>query len=206
MKFLVLLLTILFSFNCYAAGLPCDADSLIKLGINNVQAQALGCDTGTGNQTVTGTLTTSGAVTVASGGITETGAIVKNSADAGTFTIGETCVTEAVDSGAGTQTITAAIPAAAVVLGVSCRVDTVIAGAGAASFALGDGTDADLYGTGLAFAEGTTVDATDYTASPLTQAWSASAAVLTMTANAGQFDSGSITCCTTHILTAGPAS
>lgn len=115
------------------------------------------------------------------------------------FRIKNNCVTEAVDSGAGTQAITDAIPAAAVVLGVSCRVGTVIAGAGAASWSLGDGVDADLYGTGLAFGAGTLVDADDYVASPLTQAWSASAADLTMTANAGQFDSGSVTCCVQYV-------
>lgn len=126
--------------------------------------------------------------------------------DAGYMAIKSNCVTEAVDSGAGTQTIPALIPARARTLGVSCRVDTVIAGAGAASFSLGDGTDADLYGTGIAFAAGTTVSTSNYTANPLTQAWSTSAQALTMTANAGQFDSGSITCCAHYIDFTAPTS
>lgn len=109
------------------------------------------------------------------------------------------CVSDAVDSGAGTHVLTGVIPADVLSLGVTCRVTTVIEGAGAASFALGDGTDADLYGTGIAFAAGTTVTQANYTASPLTQAWSSSAGDLTMTANAGQFDSGNITCCSFYL-------
>lgn len=126
--------------------------------------------------------------------------------DGGNMGLKTSCVTELVDSGAGTQTIPALIPAKVDVLGVSCRVDTVIVGAGATTFSLGDGTDADLYGAGLAFAAGTTVSTTNYTANPDTQAWSASAGALTMTANAGQFDSGAITCCAHYFDFTAPSS
>jgi hypothetical protein len=108
------------------------------------------------------------------------------------------------DGGAGTEVSTTFIPAAAIVLGVVARVTTVIAGAGASTFALGDGTDADLYGTALAFAADTTVDHTDWTASPLTHSWSASAQALTLTADAGQFDSGVIRLTVFYIDTTAP--
>lgn len=126
--------------------------------------------------------------------------------DGGYLDTQSTCVTNTTDEGAGTSTISSVIPAGAVVLGVTCRVDSTISGAGASTFSLGDGTDADLYGTGIAFAAGTTIDETDYTASPLTQAWSASSGDLIMTANAGQFDAGSITCCSHYFVTSAPAS
>lgn len=50
----------------------CKASDLVGLGINNIQAQALGCDTQVGNTAITGTLTTSGALTTTSGGHTVT--------------------------------------------------------------------------------------------------------------------------------------
>lgn len=134
------------------------------------------------------------------------GTITMTNTDGGLTSYVDTCVTETTDSGAGTETITGVIPAGAVLQSLSCRVDTVIAGAGASTFSLGDGTDADLYGTALAFAAGTTVDTSDFTASPATQAWSASAGDLTMTANAGQFDSGAITCCSKSITSTAPTS
>lgn len=132
--------------------------------------------------------------------------VLFKSSDGGTANIKSNCVTEAVDSGAGTQAITSVIPARAMTLGVTCRVDTVIVGAGATTFSLGDGTDADLYGAGIAFAAGTTVSTSNYTAKPINQAFSTSAANLTMTANAGQFDSGSITCCAHYVDFTAPTS
>jgi len=125
-------------------------------------------------------------------------------ADGAALNIKVNSVSDATDSGAGTQVLTGVIPAGVTCLAVTCRVTTVIVGAGAASFSLGDGTDADLYGAGIAFAAGTTVDHTDYTASPLTQAWSDSAGDLTLTANAGQFDSGNITCSCFYLDTTAP--
>lgn len=113
-------------------------------------------------------------------------------------------VTDDTDSGASTQVLTGVIPAGVTCLAVTCRVNTIIAGASLTTWSLGDGTDADLYGTTLALAAGTTVDHTDYTASPLTQAWSASAGNLTMTAAAGQFDSGNITCNCFYLDTIAP--
>lgn len=150
-------------------------------------------------------------VTLKDGVVTQTGAsssvgVTSSDADGGSISIASNCVTDDTDSGAGTQVLTGVIPAGATSLAVTCRVDTIIVGAGAASFSLGDGTDADLYGTTLAFAAGTTVDETDYTADPRTQAWSTSAGDLTLTANAGQFDSGTITCCSHYYHVTAPAS
>ena len=113
-------------------------------------------------------------------------------------------VTETTDSGAATDTITGLIPAGATCLSVTCRVTTVLAGSGLTTWSLGDGTDADLYGTALTLTLGTTVDHSDYTAGPLTQAWSASAGNLTMTAAAGQFDSGEIVCSCVYMDVTAP--
>jgi hypothetical protein len=67
---------------------------------------------------------------------------------------------------AATSTITLNIPATARVLDVSGILTTAITGPGAA-WTLGDGTDADRFGTGLAIAVNTTFDMTDWTADGL---------------------------------------
>ena len=126
--------------------------------------------------------------------------------DGGAMNMKTNCVTDDTDSGAATHVLTAVIPAGVQSLGVTCRVNTILAGSGLTTWSLGDGTDTDLYGTTLVLAAGTTVDNTDYTAGPLTQAWSASAGDLTMTAAAGQFDSGNITCCANYIDMTAPTS
>jgi hypothetical protein len=126
--------------------------------------------------------------------------------DDGQLNISSNCVTDDTDSGASTQVLTGVIPAGATSLGVTCNVNTIIAGASLTTWSLGDGTDADLYGTTLALAAGTTVDESDYTAGPLTQAWSSSAGDLTMTAAAGQFDSGNVTCCSHYMHVTAPSS
>ena len=130
-------------------------------------------------------------------------AIPLNDGTAGTvgaaINIKKSCVTETTNSGAATETITNVIPAGVTAMQVTCRVTTILAGTSLTTWSLGDGVDVDLYGTALALAAGTTVDETDYTASPLTQAWSAAAQSLTMTAAAGQFDTGSITCCAFYL-------
>ena len=126
--------------------------------------------------------------------------------DSGYSELGTNCVTTTTNSGSGTQTLTAVIPADVRSLGVSCRVDTVLAGSGLTTWSLGDGTDADLYGAALAKTEGTIVDQTTYTANPLTQAWSTNAGNLTMTAAAGVFSSGAVTCCSHYVKFIAPTS
>ena len=94
------------------------------------------------------------------------------------------------NSGIGTATATNLIPAGSLVIGIDARITTVIAGAGMASFSIGDGSDADRWGTGIALAAGTTVTLADATinAAPIY----AAATSVVLTANAGQFDSGVI--------------
>lgn len=128
------------------------------------------------------------------------------SSDTGYMSIRSNCVTETTNSGAGTHVIDDVFPARSRALGVTCRVDTVLAGTGLTTWSLGDGTDADLYGASLAKTAGTVVDESTYTASPLTQAWATSAADLTMTAAAGQFDSGAVTCCGYYYEFTAPSS
>lgn len=118
--------------------------------------------------------------------------IIRKAANGAALNIKTNTVTVTTDGGQSTETIAGVIPAGALSLGIVARVTTILAGESLTTWSLGDGTDADLYGTTLALAAGTTVDHSDYTASPLTQAWSASAGDLTMTAAAGQFDSGVI--------------
>lgn len=120
----------------------------------------------------------------------------------GRLVISSNTVTDDTDSGAGTQVLTGVIPAGVTCVQISCHVDVVIVGAGASTFDLGDGTDADLYGAAIAFAAGTTVTHADYTAAVTTNAWSATADDLTMTADAGQFDTGTISCTCHYLSTA----
>jgi hypothetical protein len=92
--------------------------------------------------------------------------------------------------GAGTVTATNLIPAGSLVIGVDARVTTVIAGAGLGSFSIGDGSDADRWGTGIALTAGTTVTLANATITSVPIYAAATSVVLT--ANAGQFDSGVI--------------
>lgn len=132
--------------------------------------------------------------------------IAQYTGDDGYNAFGTNCVTTTTNSGSSTQTLTAVIPADVRSLGVTCRVDTVLAGSGLTTWSLGDGTDADLYGGSLAKTAGTIVDQTTYTANPLTQAWSTNAGNLTMTAAAGVFSSGAVTCCSHYVKFIAPTS
>lgn len=127
--------------------------------------------------------------------ITVKGNIVRQATNGGSLNVKINTVTEAVDSGAGTQAITNLVPAGAFVIGLDYTVGTIIAGAGASTFDLGvSGGDTDLFGAAIAFAAGTTVTGVDYTAAPTSFPISSSAQSLLMTADAGQLDSGEITC------------
>lgn len=161
--------------------------------------------TTTDDLTVTG-LATVGETLGVTGAITGSGAIVKAGTNGALLSlqVAETNLT--TDGGAGTETATGAVPAGAVVLAVVARVTTILAGSGLTTWSLGDGTDADLYGTGLALAADTTVDSSDWTASPLTHAWSASAGDLVLTAAAGQFDSGVVNLQVFYVKPTAPTS
>lgn len=92
-----------------------------------------------------------------------------------------------VSGGAGTVTLTAAIPDGAVNVIAVARVTTIIVlGGGGASWKLGDSDD-DRYGTGLALTAGTVVDPRNYTAAPGSFAADTD---ITLITNAGTFTSG----------------
>ena len=74
-------------------------------------------------------------------------------------------------------TATDLIPAGAVVFGVLVEVTTLATGA--ATFSVGDGTDADKWGTGIAVALGTKTSGSDFTAGDPTHYAAATSVVLT---------------------------
>lgn len=112
-----------------------------------------------------------------------------------TWTNGLVTLDMATATGTGTGTITSpttAIPANSLVLGMTCKVTTVLAGAGLTTFSIGDGTDADRWGTGIAIAAGTTVNLGATTiASPV---YYSSATSIVLTAAAGVFSTGVLSC------------
>jgi hypothetical protein len=88
-----------------------------------------------------------------------------------------------------TVTATNLIPAGATVLGVTVRVTTLIAsGDGGTTFTIGDGTDADAWGTGIAFAAGTVTSGTAFTVTTPLHYAAATSVVLTCTG--GTFNAG----------------
>lgn len=96
----------------------------------------------------------------------------------------------AVVSAMSGATVTAAslIPAGSVVIGVTVRVTTLIEGA--ASFTIGDGTDADRWGTGIAVAAGTTTTGADSTITSVPIYAAATSVVLTATGS--NFTAGAV--------------
>lgn len=96
----------------------------------------------------------------------------------------------AVVSAMSGATVTSAslIPAGSVVLGVTVRVTTLIEGA--TSFTVGDGTDADRWGTGIAVAAGTTTTVADTTITSVPIYAAATNVVLTATGS--NFTAGAV--------------
>lgn len=86
MKTLVILAVLFFAGDAFA---QCRAQDLVGLGINNIQAQALGCDRLVGNTSITGTLTSSGALTTTAGGHTITAGGLTVTAGGATITAGK---------------------------------------------------------------------------------------------------------------------
>ena len=99
--------------------------------------------------------------------------------------------TKTTASGTGTETIANAIPAGAVVLGVTARVTTILAGTSLTTWSIGLSVDTDRWGTGLALAAGTTTTGADFATDVQPTVYPA-ATDLVLTAAAGQFDSGVI--------------
>jgi hypothetical protein len=85
-------------------------------------------------------------------------------------------------------TWTAAIPAGALVLGVTARVVTLITGA--TTFNIGDGTDADRWGASIALAKGTVTTGANFTiTSPV---YYAAATNIVLTKNGNNFTAGAV--------------
>ena len=106
-----------------------------------------------------------------------------------------TVINMATATGTGTGTITSpttALPAGTLIKFVVCRVSPALAGAGLTTFSLGDGVDADRWGTTLAITLNTLINVANYTtASP---AYQIAAGSLVLTAAAGVFSTGILTC------------
>ena len=92
------------------------------------------------------------------------------------------------------------IPAGAVLVGLTTRVTALITGA--TSFDIGDGSDVDRWGAGIAVAATTTSDNTDWTSGIISGF--PSAQDVTVTANGGNFTGGTIRA-TAHYMTAEAA-
>lgn len=101
-------------------------------------------------------------------------------------------------------TLSEGIPAGSIVLGVTIRVTTLITGDSGVSLSIGDGTDADRWGTGIAFAAGTTTDGTDFTITSVPIY--AAATDIVLTPNAGAFTAGAVTITVHYFTTTAPTS
>ena len=186
---------------------------VIKVGdgataYNSLAAAAV---TASGTQTLTNKTITSPTI---SGGTINNTVIGGTTPAAGTFT------TAAVSGGNGiattvthastlldissSSTATDLIPANSLVLGVTINVKTIIVGTTAVSFAIGDGTDVDRWGTGIAFTAGTKTNIADFTiASPQ---YYGSATDVVLTPDAGTLDTGEVRIAVHYIsLTAATA-
>ena len=103
-------------------------------------------------------------------------------------------------SSGATCTAANLIPAGSLVLGVDTRVTTLITGA--TSYSIGDGTDADRWGAGIAVAAGTTSGIANFTiASPV---YYAAATSIVLTAAGSDFTAGVIRI-TVHYISITPA-
>jgi hypothetical protein len=97
-----------------------------------------------------------------------------------------------------TYTSTLTIPAHAVLIGVTTRVNTVVTGA--TSYSVGDGTDVDLWGATIAVAANSQSRSADFTAAGATGAATAARNV-TLTANGSNFTGGVVEICFHYIHT-----
>lgn len=110
------------------------------------------------------------------------------------WTNGLVTIDMATATGTGTGTITSpttAIPANSYVIGMTCKVTTILAGAGLTTISIGDGTDPDKWGTGIAIAAGTTVNFGAHTAGP---SYYGTATSIVITADAGVLSTGVLSC------------
>jgi hypothetical protein len=101
-----------------------------------------------------------------------------------------------------TLTLSNLIPAGSLVVGVTVRVTTLITGA--TSFTIGDGTDVDKWGTGVAVAAGTTTTLANVTSTAPTIYTAATNVVLT--AAGGNFTAGVVRVTVHYISLTAPIS
>lgn len=113
--------------------------------------------------------------------------------------------TELTGMSGPTATWSNAVPAGAILLGVSLRVTTLVAsGDGGTDFDVGDGTDADRFAAAAAFAAGTTKTPADHTATPL--AWLSAALSVVLTCNGGTFNAGAVRLVAYYLQLTAPSS
>ena len=141
-----------------------------------------------GNLTVDGTTTLTGAAALP-GQVTITGDLIKEGGNGALVALDVATTLLATTGGAGTESASNLIPANSLVLAVTARVTTVITGGGIATFSIGDGSDADRWGAGVAVAADTT-SATNTTTGGA--AFYVSATSVVLTANAGTFTTGAV--------------
>lgn len=104
-----------------------------------------------------------------------------------------------------TATWSTAVPAGAILLGVSLRVTTLVAsGDGGTDFDVGDGSDADRFAAAAAFTAGTTKTPADHTATPL--AWLGAALDVVLTCNGGTFNAGAVRLVAYYLQLTAPTS
>ena len=97
-----------------------------------------------------------------------------------------------------TYVSTIAIPAYAVLIGVTTRVTTTITGA--TTYDVGDGTDVDLWGAAIGVAAGSQSRTADFTAVAATGA-AATSRTVTLTANGSNFTGGVVEICLHYLTT-----
>jgi hypothetical protein len=113
---------------------------------------------------------------------------LQNATNAQKTKIGQTSTTVTSTAGSATLVATNLIPAGSIVLGVTARVTTLLTSVAATSFAIGDGSDADRWGTGIVFTAGTTTSLADATITSVPLYAAVTNVVLTP--NTGTFTAG----------------
>jgi hypothetical protein len=178
--------------------------SKIKYNLNKDRVKVEGILEVTGASTLTGATTQTGALTCA-------GNIIKTGANGQLTTVKQATLhvnmATATGVGTGTITLTELIPAGALLLGITARVTTILAGAALTTFSIGCSTpnDTDRFGTGIAIAAGTTVNS--LTASASNFLWAqiyTTAPVMVLTAAAGVISTGYLRI-TAHYIDLTPA-
>jgi len=104
--------------------------------------------------------------------------------------------TVSLDAGGATSvTVAGAIPAGALVVGVTTRVTSAISGA--AGYAVGTGADADRFGLKIGYVVGTTTDNQDWTVGTVEVFPAATDIVITR--SSGAFNAGTLLLCVAYM-------